>query len=123
MAAVAEVEEELVLAVGGGAPGDGGCPGDAIAVPLRVFHPSGTQFIRVNGAVEGPVDEVVGREDDDGLDAAIAVLALLAAGNELLAVVSAIDIKTAVIFESCGVGTKDAGTDGIAVGNPFETCC
>ena len=121
MAAVAEVKEELVIAVAlVVAPGNGRCPRDAIALVPFTWCPPRADFLRVDGAVEGPVHHVVGREYDDGLDITIRIVAFLAVGYELLTVVGAIDVQASVILQRRRVGTEYAGTDRVLVARPLK---
>ena len=117
--AVAEVQEELVNAFCIRTPRDGWCPRHAIALVPRIRRPPAAEFLRVDGAVERPVHQVVGREHHYRLDLAVVVFALLAIGNKLLVVVRAIHIQTAVILQCRRVGTEDVGADGIVVTAPL----
>ena len=92
MTAVAEIEEELVFTSLVSTPCDGWCPRDTIALIPRISNPSGADLLCVDGAVEGPVHHIIGREHYNGFDFAIAVLSFLTILDELLVVVGAIDI-------------------------------
>ena len=91
------------------------CTRDAIALVPCAGSPRCTEFLGVNGTVEGPIHHVIGREDDYRLDVSIRILTFLAIGYELLVVVGAIDIQSPIVLQSCGVGTEDVGTNRIVV--------
>ena len=73
--------------------------------------------------MESPVDHVGSGEHNNRFDATIGVIAFFAIGNELLVVVSTVNIQASVVFECCRVGAEHTATDGVARTRTFILLC
>ena len=120
MTGVGKVKEKLLFAVLVSAPGDRRCPGVHKALVPGIARPRGTELGHVDGAVKGPVDQIVGRKHHQRLDLTITIFASLAVCNEFLTVVGTVDIQATVVFEGCGIGAEYAATDRIGITRCLE---
>ena len=120
VAGIGKIKEEFLLTVFRRTPGDWWCPWVHKALIPWITRPCGTKLSHIDGAVEGPVDHIVGGEDNEWLDISITILTLFTILNELLMVVRTIDIQTAVILEGGRICTEYATADGVGLSYGFE---